>query len=193
MLNTSSRDATRQRAIAWASAIVRDGQAVVLDTETTGLGPDSEIVDIGVVGIDGTVYLDCLVKPERPIPVAATEVHGITNEMVAGAEPWPLVYERLCESLAGTVLVYNLEYDLKVINQVSRRHGLPEFRQGTQWQCAMNAYSEFDGTIGQFGSLKWHRLEHAAAAMGITPGGHRALADAEATRQLIHAMAAQPG
>lgn len=185
---------SRAKAIGWAREVIATG-AVVIDTETTGLGPDAEICDIGIVRIDGTVLLDCLVRPSKPIPAEATAVHGITDEMVSDAEPWSVIYGRLIDALGGkrggSILVYNLDYDLTIINQCCRAEELPEFAKGDQWQCAMLAYSDFDGTPGKYrGQMKWHKLDAAAARFGIPPGGHRALADAETTRRVVVAMAA---
>lgn len=181
----------RERAIAWAREIAADPRTVFLDTETTGLGPDAEVVDIAIVGLDGTVYLDALVKPKRPIPPVATAVHGITDEMVADAEPWNVVYHRFAESLSWRVVIYNRDYDLSIINQCCRADDLPGgFDTGARWECAMLAYADFDGTPGKFpGSMKWHKLDAAADRFGIAPGGHRALSDAETCRQVVLAMA----
>ena len=45
-----------------------------MDTETTGLDEQSEIVEISLIDSDGTVLLDTLVKPLERIPAGATEV-----------------------------------------------------------------------------------------------------------------------
>ena len=41
---------------------------VYLDTETTGLGRDDEIVEIALLDHDGTALADLRVKPRKPIP-----------------------------------------------------------------------------------------------------------------------------
>jgi len=179
----------RQKSIEWAKSLVAEGTAVIIDTETTGLGIEAEICDVGVVSINGTILLDTLVKPRNPIPPGATAVHGITDEMVADAPPFSVVYDMLTDVLGDSVIVYNLDYDFKIINQCARAEGLPEFDLTGGWGCAMLAFSEYDGTIGKYGSLKWHKLDFAAETFGIPPGGHRALADAETTRRVILAMA----
>lgn len=180
----------RARAIEWARSVVADPSAVVLDTETTSLGDDAEVCDLGVVRIDGTVLLDALVRPTRPIPPGATRVHGITDAMVAGAEPWEVVHERLVMATPARVVVYNRDYDLGVIDRLCARHGLPGFGRTGRWECAMRAFADFLGVPGRFpGQPKWHKLDDAAAHFGVPPGGHRALADAETARRVVLAMA----
>ena len=44
----------------------------ILDTETTGLDNQAEIVEISIIAQQGQVVLDTLVKPLRPIPADAT-------------------------------------------------------------------------------------------------------------------------
>lgn len=57
--------------------------AVVLDTETTGLDPArARVVEIGAVRIhngrvDEGATLRLLVRPDEPVPAAATAIHGI--------------------------------------------------------------------------------------------------------------------
>lgn len=184
----------RERAIAWAREVAADPDAVFVDTETTGLGPEAELCDIAIVGIDGRVLLDSLVLPLAPIPAEATAVHGITVAICerAKAPMWKELWPRVAVLLyAGRrVVVYNAEYDFGIIQQVTRAAKLPAFAPG--WQCAMQAYGDFDGTPAfRRPGMKWHRLGNACDAMGIAlDGAHRALADAEACRRLVLAMAA---
>lgn len=75
----------------------------VIDTESTGLNPDTaRIVSISVLRVepDGRRSLRSkLVDPEQPIPAGATAVHGITNEDVAGNPPFRAYARALAESL----------------------------------------------------------------------------------------------
>ena len=75
---------------------------VVLDTETTGLDEDAEIVEIAIVDSTGKVLLDTLVKPSKPLPVycEASEIHGITNEMLVNAPNWQDIYEKVSRAIA---------------------------------------------------------------------------------------------
>ncbi len=75
-----------QRANQWL-----DNDYLFIDTETTGLGDDAEIVEICIIDSHGFIMLNTLIKPTKPIPDEAIAIHGITNEMVAFA-PAGLIY-----------------------------------------------------------------------------------------------------
>jgi len=181
---------TRAEAILWARARFADHRTIYLDTETTGIGPDAEIVDIGILDGDGTELLNLLVQPRRPIPIEAMRVHGITNEAVANAQTWEEVGPLVREILSGkNVVIYNLQYDQSMLHQCNDECGLPPLDQVNRWHCAMLAYSAFNGQIGKYGSLKWHKLDAAADHFEISRGGHRAFADADTARKVVLAMA----
>lgn len=111
---------------AWAAAALEDERVVVLDTETTGLDDDARIVEITVLGIDGTVLLDTLVNPGgEAIPPDASGIHGITDDMVAGAPLFGDVLPRLTEVLAGRrCLIYNAPYDIARLRHELMLHHL---------------------------------------------------------------------
>lgn len=179
----------RAKAISWALEIAANPDVVFLDTETTGVDHTSEICDIGVVSIDGTVLVDQLVKPSIPIPDEASRIHGITNEMVADAPTWAEVSDLVAAAVDGrAVVIYNASYDTGILRNAGRLiHRQIEMHH----YCAMLAFSDWKGELGRFGtSMKWHRLDVAAAEFGIPPGGHRALQDAETARRVVLAMAA---
>jgi DNA polymerase-3 subunit epsilon len=181
----------RANAIAWALQIAGEANAVYLDTETTGLGPDARICDIAVVDQVGNVLLDTLVNPGVPIPAGASAVHGITDAMVFNAPQWGDIADELAGVLAGrTVVIYNRGYDLPLIKRHFEMIGVEDLPAGADFQCAMLAYSDFAGEPNQWGNgRKWHKLDAAAERFGIPPGGHRALADADTARQVVKAMA----
>lgn len=181
----------RTNAIQWARHVMEDPTTVFLDTETTGLGPDAEICDIAIVGRDGSVMLDTLVRPERPIPAEATAVHGITDQMAAEAMPWSEVYWVTRMVLSGkAAVIYNAVYDTGVLHRLTMEAGLEPSCFSAE--CAMRAYADFAGVPGRYpGQYKWHKLGDACAALGVEVGtAHRALADAQACRGLVTAMAA---
>lgn len=176
-------EADRRAAIEWAQAVLSDSDTVILDTETTGLGPGAEVVQVSVIDALGNVLLDTLVKPCDPIPPEAIEIHDITNERVATAPAFPEIYPRLLETLKGKyVVIYNASFDIRILNQSLHRHGLslptiPIFL----YTCAMDWYAPFYGEWNhRRGSYRWQRL---------TGGDHSALGDCHATLALLYRMA----
>lgn len=179
--------APKQQALQWL-----ENNALILDTETTGLDERAEIIEISIIDCTGQVLLDTLVKPTSPIPAEATRIHGITNEMVAEAPTWPEVIRKFEEIVIGRDLViYNADYDLRIIDQTSNLHNILE----TLWleaECAMLAYAEFYGQWDDYREQwKWQRLENAAKQQGVVIEGtaHRALADCKMTLGVIASMA----
>lgn len=179
----------RQRALAWAADVAADPTVVYLDTETTGLGRGSEIVDIAVIDADGLTLLDTLVQPNRPIPDDAVGIHGISIEMVADAPTWREVYPLLVEAITNRrVIVFNADFDRGMVDEVCSQNRLvpPPGR----WQCAMKAYAAYHGEWNpRTRDYKWQRLNVAASTFNHDPGGHRALVDSLVCRLVVHSMA----
>ncbi|CAI2488590.1 Exodeoxyribonuclease 10 [Serratia ficaria] len=179
----------QQQAQQW----LRDN-VLILDTETTGLGEDAEIVEITIIDTTGKVLLDTLVKPSRPIPSEASAIHGITDAMVMGAPEWKVIFPQVDALISGrTVVVYNSAYDARLLDQTIAIHDvLPEIKNGfPKFQCAMLAYAEFYGQKSERGGFKWQKLTAAAEQQGIEIVGtaHRALSDCLTTLGVVNAMA----
>ena len=186
---TGDRTQSRAAAIAWASATVASPDVVYLDTETTGLDARAEIVEIAVIDNAGTTLLDTLVRPDGVIPFEVVRIHGINDEMVAGAPRWPEVYPTLLDLLRDrTVIVYNAEFDYRLVNQMNRRSGFPTCAD--PWHCAMKQYAAFATDWHErYGNYRWHKLDVALARFGHSKTGHRARPDALACRLVVEGMA----
>ena len=146
-----------------------------VDTETTGVKSDDEIVEVSIVDADGEVVFTSLVKPtgktEWP---EAQAIHGIGPEDVANAPAIGDMVESiraLCEG--ATVVMYNAKFDTRFF---------PADTFGAV-ECAMLRWSAYKGVLNERGSLKWHKLIAAANEAGHqwTGAAHRATADAQAT------------
>lgn len=176
----------RAASVAWAQAVTANPHTLFVDTETLGKETDSEICDIGIVGLDGRVWFDQLIRPSIPIPDEASAVHHITNEMVADAPPWSVVAVHVANILNGVCpVIFNAGYDVPILNNAFKRAGIKTVVSG---QCAMLSFAQYMGVPGFKGQWKWHRLEVACAEFGIPAGGHRALQDAIACKDVVIAM-----
>lgn len=171
-----------ERATLWARSLLERNDWVVLDTETTGLSYNDEIVQIAILSSDGTVLLDTLVRPIIPIAPEAISIHGITNENVTDAPPFPKIYEKIKAILSGkSIVIYNAAFDLRLLQQTMRKYRLPPFElDEEQIECAMLYYAAWQGEIWADGSYKWQKLQG---------GDHSAAGDCRATLELIKRMA----
>ena len=162
-----------------------ESQPVFLDTETTGLNDQAEIVEISILDHAGEVLLDTLVRPRRSIPPDAVRIHGIRNDMVAAAPTWLEVWPQVEASLQGRMVgIYNADFDLRMLRQTHRMNGLPWRAPEMQPFCIMRLYSDYRGTN------RFISLEDAGRQLGIAlPNAHRARADTALARAVLLRLA----
>ena len=107
---------------------------IFLDTETTGLSPESgdRIIEIGCVemlnrrlsGRDLHFYLN----PQRPNSEDAVKVHGLTDEFLADKLLFEAVADELMDYLAGAeIVIHNAAFDIGFLNEELRRIGRQRF------------------------------------------------------------------
>ena len=193
MADPAVREATSRQARAWLEA-----NALILDTETTGLGDDAEVVELAVIDCTGVVLLDTLVRPSGPVPAEAAAIHGITDAMLADAPTWSEIHARFCGLVEGRqVVIYSREFDARVISQTARRYGLQAPQcfdlasDDSAVHCAMQAYAELHGEWSEEkGRYRWQKLSTAAQQQGVkVENAHRALGDCLMTLGVVRAMA----
>ncbi len=174
----------RAGSVTWARSLLESGGFCVLDSETTGLIPPVEFVEIAVVDADGKTLFEGTVRPSCRIESGATRIHGHTARSLAGSPPFLEVYPDLLEALWGRrVVVYNASYDRRVWDAAVRSLGARGALAGElhSWECAMRYYASYVGEPSKRGGYRNQKL----------PGGdHSALGDALATLRVIEEMAA---
>ena len=169
---------------------------VYLDTETTGLNPTDQVVEICVLDHDGRVLVESLVRPTCRISPNARQVHGITDAMVKTAPTWSELWPAVRKSLAGRrVAIYNARFDVDMMRQSHGAHHLAWRAEEIQTFCVMQLYASF---LGQWdsrrGSFRWHRLEEAGRQCNIPlPNSHRAKDDALLARAVLLVMGQRAG
>lgn len=182
--------ASKQSALEWARHVVGRSDVLFLDTETTGVrfGFD-DVIDIGIVGGDGIVLFDQLVKPAVAIPADAEAVHGISNKAVASAPSISLIWPILSQLIDGKTLVsYNAEFDWQMLRDAGARRGLRALAP-VQWDCAMEAFAAYNGQLSHHRpGFRWINLGLAARLLGLERPVHRAVGDAMLCLELVQEL-----
>ncbi len=171
----------RVNAVKWAREQLTQNDWVILDTETTGLY-DAEIVEIAVINCVGEPLLNVLIKPSILIPTEVTELHGITDVMVATAPTFPEVYPRIDAALKDKrVLIYNSAFDIKILNYCCQLNGLPSLMLTKRSDCLMEWVAQWNG------DWSYYHKDYQYLPLN---GGHRALGDCMAAFEFMKRMAA---
>lgn len=160
---------------------------VVFDLETTGISAESdEVVEISAVKVKDGVAVEefgTLVNPERPMPISASLVNGITDEMLKDAPVFQDVLADFLKFAGDNVLVgHNIHtFDMKFIYRDSKKfYGkIPD-----------NDYIDTLTLARQYISgLSRYRLVDLAEHYGISPeGAHRALNDCYMNQRVFEAL-----
>ncbi len=168
---------------------------LALDTETTGMNVrDDRIVSMAAVRTFGArlypaATFDELVNPGILIPPRVTAIHGIDDDAVADASPFPKVFQRMQPMAHATVLIgHNIAFDMAMLRHEAGRAAL-------KWDapyalCTMLLVAALEPERTEFS------LEKVAADFGVDRLGHNtamgdALLAAELFVKLIPALAAQ--
>lgn len=159
----------------------------VLDLETTGGDPATcQITEIGAIKVRGGEPLGTFrtfVNPGTRIPTAITVLTGITTAMVERAPAVGSVLPSLLEFVGGSVLVgHNLRFDVSFLDAALVRAGRDRLRLRTVDTCALARRLVRE-------EVPDCRLSTLADRFRLpNRPSHRALDDALATADLLHAL-----
>ncbi|GFG75543.1 hypothetical protein MBOT_29080 [Mycobacterium botniense] len=172
---------------------------VVVDLETTGAritgtadAPPDAITEIGAVKVRGGVVLGeftTLVDPQRSIPPQIVRLTGITTAMVCDAPTIDSVLPMFFEFARGAVLVaHNARFDIGFLRAAADRCGLswPHPPVLCTVRLARRVLDREEAPSVQLAALT--RL----FALAAEPT-HRALDDARATVEVLHALIERVG
>jgi DNA polymerase-3 subunit epsilon len=159
----------------------------VLDLETTGASArDCAITEVGAARFRAGERLatyQTLVDPGVPISPAASALTGITAAMVEAAPPASAVLPSLAEFVGGSVLVgHNLRFDVSFLDAALNATERPAVTLRTVDTLALARCLVSDDVDDCRLATLAHRLD-----LDHRPT-HRALDDALATADLLHAL-----
>lgn len=162
--------------------------AVVIDTETTGLDPRKAwIVEIAAVRLvrgrlQPKTAFRRLVRPGESIPKLATGVHHIDDAAVADAPIFADIWPELSSFIDGAVVIgHALGFDLAVLRRECERAGIGWTRPHTLDTRLLAEVAEPD--------LAGYSLDSLAAWLGVELSDrHSALGDALACARIFLAL-----
>ncbi len=162
--------------------------AVVLDSETTGLDPaKARIVEIGAVRLAGGRILPessfrSLVKPGEPIPAAVAQIHGIDDAKVASAPSFTEVWPQLSAFVGDAVWIgHAIGFDLAILKRECERADLAWVRPRILDTRLLAQVAE--------PNFADYTLENLAAWLDVELSDrHSALGDATTTARIFRAL-----
>jgi DNA polymerase III epsilon subunit family exonuclease len=170
---------------------------VVLDLETSGGAPHlgAHITEIGAVKVCGGEVLgdfQTFINPGTPIPGFITALTGITDEMVSSSprieEVFPILLEFLGSENENVFVAHNAPFDLSFLKAaaISSKYRWPKFTVIDTAILARKVLSRDEVINCKLGTL----AEFFNTTVSPT---HRALDDALATVEVLHALIGRVG
>lgn len=161
-----------------SSAIV-----AVLDTETTGLGAQDELISVAVLVFEvelpsGKMLREIetfygLREPSVPIHPKAQEVHGLSLESLRGKTLDIDTLQRIVESV-DVLIAHNAQFDRRMLAKL-----LPDIEVAT-WGCSMLALRNY------WSNLPRKSLDSICAALDVSRAEpHNALSDCRALAEVL--------
>ena len=161
---------------------IGEAEFCAVDVETSSLGPDSRLVEVGAVRFDlggNRQDFQSLVNPCEPISPAATAIHGIDEHMVRNSPCAADVLPGLLNFMRGCVLMaHNATFDVsRIAREIMRTGGTPP---GVPVLCTVRLSRSL------LKGLKSYSLGNLTRSLGIETGElHNALPDAEAAARVF--------
>jgi DNA polymerase-3 subunit epsilon len=178
----------KSRASEWAQERLADQNTVIIDVESTGLlhqDPDTEIVQISIMNIQGRPLFSMLLKPSKPMRDEVIEIHKISNEQIQDQPIFPQIAKMIAFVLENKhVVCYNADFDVKLLWHLFKKYDqkLPKIAGSS---CCMDRYSEWCGEwSAKKDGFKWQKLPALGYGMA-----HDALTDCSSTLRLMQKMA----
>jgi DNA polymerase III subunit epsilon len=154
---------------------------IVLDTETTGFDPlaGDRVVEIGCIELLNHIstgrHFHVYLNPERPMPTAAFQVHGLSDAFLADKPKFTEVADRFLDFIADAPLViHNAEFDVKFLNAELERLAKPAIPLQRATDTVQIARRKFPGAPASLDALcKRFNIDNSNRVL------HGALLDAE--------------
>lgn len=97
--------------------------ALIIDTETTGIGIDDEVVELAVLDLSGRCLYESLFHSSKAISPEASKINGLLDSDLQGAPNYREEYETIRTLCQGhPVLGYCPDFDIRLLRQTHNIH-----------------------------------------------------------------------
>lgn len=156
---------------------------VVIDTETTGMTADDEVIELAVVDMDGTVLYDSTFCPVTEVNCFATAVNHLTNDCLCDspdfADEWSKIKALIDDR---KILAHNGKFDKRVIKQTLEKRNIDSMVVDSLFCCCYDSLS----IAKKYLNLQSYSLENIAHSLGIKRAeSHRAADDCMMTLEVL--------
>ena len=105
--------------------ILNDPKTVIVDTETTGLEDNARIIELSVLGLDGTVLYSSLFNPEMVLPEKVVEITGLTDADLINQPLFENEVDTIENIIYGkTIVGWNIDFDIRRLQYEYSRLGM---------------------------------------------------------------------
>lgn len=167
--------------------LLDDPDAVILDTETTGIAADSKIIELSVIDMKGNVLYSSLLNPLMRLPEIITQITGVTDSDLEGKPSFSAESERIARILRGkTCVAWNAKFDkARLLYEFTLCRKIFDNR----FSDAMELYARGMGLkMNRFGNYA-RKLVYAKKDLGIGDNQeHRSLSDCLDTLAVMKAF-----
>ena len=185
-LRRTQRQRARRLGAGDISELLDRTDVLILDTETTGVGPGAKVIEVVAVDTTSALRVSELALLVGRVSIDSWQVHGLTEDALhaLGAGAWPDVHETLAAALrkAERVVAWSADFDARVLAQTVPIYNLslPDAR----WADVRPAYREARPEDR-------HRLADAMQCEGLAWTGrqHRAEPDCRAVLAVMPRIA----
>jgi DNA polymerase III epsilon subunit-like protein len=182
----------------WAQESLRNPQAIILETKTTGFTNTDTIIEIAIISADeGKTLYNTLIQTNQPIQEAAYYHHFLTKDKLQSAPLFPAVWRDLSVifDTTPTVISYNADFHSERLWWTAQQYGITV--PALDWQCLMKRYAAFYGKLKKDDPrhlFEWQTLFDACRQQGTFVGvSNRALTTTVRVRRLLQALAETEG
>jgi DNA polymerase-3 subunit epsilon len=165
---------------------------IILDTETTGLDDNDQIIEIAAITVSGQPLLNTLIKANKGSHPMALQTHGISRDTtdLKGREWSDVLADLNAIFECHPMCAYNEVFDTRMITQTCKAHKTEQPLHTTQFdimELANRHFIEHAIWCNERSQFERLSLEKCCEFAGIKFQGdaHRAIVDCHATLDLL--------